>query len=349
MREGNFVPNKGEWWSKDGENAKKKKPSLRSSLLAAVGVASLALTSPGDKEVEKDVAPKSDLISAPGKGNLNETIIAKTSQDSIIGIVGSSEAPPRVEDLLALYPVQIVRKNDTLSFLPTTLDPTRGSFADTSAGAGYGNGVYWGDARTILTADHVLASIVEESGEKFPRTNLDIALISLPERFAAKDPAQIVHDDPELSDRDIQGAIVSIVGIDPDATSNPETGRKAYIGRAARVSPERARFLAEGDSVLEKLLAKSFMITLPPGEATKISPTNESIPAQGVSGSPVFCTLTGAPVFTSRNGKPKFCGIFWVVSWEIGEATKPPVETAFFFGIDEVRKATSKRFPYEIE
>lgn len=409
MKEFPDRPDKRARWTSGLEPAGKKKPKMKvgkSLLFGAMGLAAVAAVAPKSVEgtSEKDTTVASStmnpLDSAGLRGKIftdfDEAVAAAQkrlrSPDVVAALKGDGyDSLARIFPALSLgldapyydvselgnrYPVQIVRNSrGGLSILPATLDSSRASFADPSWKAGYGNGLYWDNAHTILTADHVFANMVEGLNIKVPRKNPDVALISVPDRFAATDAAQVIHDDPQLTDADIEGAPVTILGIDPDETSNPETGRKAYtMSLAARVSPGMAHILANGNTQWERLFVESFMVAIPHDEAKEFSvgedgklvaevsgasTTGEKAdssgkirkvtPGAGESGSGVFCRLAEAPVFMHRDGKQVFCGIFWGSKFSVDERTGKQVDIGFFFGIDEIREGISKEAPYVIK
>jgi len=245
------------------------------------------------------------------------------------------------------YPVQIARDPNG-KFRPLTIRASapralRGEYINAGQ-AGYGNGVYFKQNReepvALLTAAHVVASVVQrqELGGYILR-NPDLGFLSVSGSVPAPKPENIVQDDPSLTDADIHGSLVSIVGIDPDATGDPETGRKTYSGVAVKISSGLARVLGSPGTTAEKMYRNSFMVILPPGEGKEIGPGIKEEPALGMSGSPAFCSAAGSPVFMKRGDGYAMCGIFWGFMLVTDPVTKRQMEVAFFHGIDQVRAA----------
>jgi hypothetical protein len=193
------------------------------------------------------------------------------------------------------------------------------------AKAGYGNGFFWGRADRLVTAQHVLDEALSRPAVE---SLLDVAVVNVPPHLIA-DSAQIIRDDTSLTNAEIHGAFVSVEGIDPDATSID--GCKSYPGVAMRL---RRRFVERAFSTLKPFererLSSSFVFALPPGEA--VGATDESKPAAGMSGSPVFLY---------RNGSRVLAGILHSVLHARDPPTGDMTDIGFFHGVEEIRQQLS--------
>ena len=104
---------------------------------------------------------------------------------------------------------------------------------------GYGNCFYWNSPDTIVTTEH-LAERFPESWHSLRRDGFDISVASVAPHFAARSPQQVIRDDPSVSDADIHGSLVCIVGRDPDPWSDMD-GAKVYPGVAVKMTPQFIR------------------------------------------------------------------------------------------------------------
>jgi len=201
--------------------------------------------------------------------------------------------------------------------------------------AAYGNGTYWEDPHTLITAAHVVSMLHPEKKQELDNKEIDVGLIRVNKRFAAHEHVEVLRDNARLRNENIHGAFVAIAGIDPDDTSDTK-GSKIYPGVAVKMTePLTAHIMhacTEGvivDKVLQKRLARSFMLVLPPGESyedkTRIRP------AKGMSGSAILAR---------KDGQFSFGGIFWG-AFQVKVGNKC-VDLGFFHGIDEVREATKE-------
>jgi hypothetical protein len=204
------------------------------------------------------------------------------------------------------------------------LSPTEGA---------YGNGVFWEDRHTLLTAGHVVGLLHPEKPE-YDQLTVDIGLLRVNKRLAADSLAKVLTHNNVLPNEKIHGAFASIVGIDPDATSNTE-GRKIYPGIAIKLTKSMAKEILHAanlpnDDVSSKRFEHSFMLVLPPGES-KLDSETKLRPAMGMSGSSVFV----------KNGEGfGFGGIFWgAIQIQVGNKS---VDIGFFHGGDEILEATKK-------
>ncbi len=188
--------------------------------------------------------------------------------------------------------------------------------------AGYGNGIFFGTAHSFLTAKHVAE---DSQNRPDPRAARDIAILHTGALRAR--PEQVVKDDPTLTNNDIDGAFVSVEGIDPDTTGDFE-GYKSYPGVALKLSRGFIDKLYYTTPVAyRERLCKSFAIILPPGEGT--GATAAQTPGSGMSGSPVW---------TLRNGERVLAGIMHMTTSERDPATGRTIDIAFFHGIEDVRE-----------
>lgn len=187
----------------------------------------------------------------------------------------------------------------------------------------HGNGVFF-DGQ-LHTAAH---AIYGDDVSQYPVQGIDVSvgfeLDKTPgnTRLHTSWPNNLV-DDPTLTNADIEGGFVCVVGKDPDATSDAH-GRKMYPGVATKITPELVKYLGVG---YPDKKANSFMMVLPPGEAKKVDKYNRR--ASGMSGSPVFLY---------RDGQYQLCGIFWGVQ-NFEDETRT-VSVGYFHGIDEMRRVS---------
>ncbi len=188
--------------------------------------------------------------------------------------------------------------------------------------AGYGNGVFFGAQNRFLTARHV-----ECDAQQHPRTfgKRDLSWLFTGEFKAT--PERVLMDDSTLSNAHIDGAYVSVEGVDPDATGDSD-GYKSYPGVAMRCTRE---FI---DTVFPKmpkeyreLMSRSFLMSIPAGEGTGAQPKDK--PGGGMS---------GAPVFTIHNGNKVLAGTMFLISSEVDPENGKKYDFAFFHGIEEIRE-----------
>ena len=187
--------------------------------------------------------------------------------------------------------------------------------------SGYSNGFYLDRSDRLITNKHVLH---EMTGRKkhLETGGLDIGTVQFTAAGYNVRPEQVISDDPAVTDANIDGALVAVVGIDPDQTADPKTGHKTLPGIAKKMTPAmveqafgginpaqgRAEWLEHGKNL--------FVIILPPGESHGS--------AIGMSGSPVFKGTALAGIFMGTG--------FW-------RDQNRTVDIAFFHGIDSIRTA----------
>ena len=312
-------------------------------------VASIGSDAPIDKKIEKQKAL--DAAIAAVQKNLKDPSV----QDALAGngeapfskIFRAIEIPILPEHLIGTsydvtearerYPVQFgLHKNKAAAFkdrLQITPSDSRDGHAEflSEEDGGYGNGVFWENKHTLLTAKHVVNSFLLGTGWTPPKNETDIALVDVGATNSARYDDCIMRDDPRLTNANIHGSFVATVGIDPDSTKD-STGRKTYPGVAVRMNEKLVRALAANgplDPLFMQAAERSFMVVLPPGEA-KIRENKKWMPAQGMSGSPV--------VIQRADGTSALAGILWGAA-RINEGNRS-VEVMFFHGIDDIRAAT---------
>ena len=219
------------------------------------------------------------------------------------------------------YPVQIVHHGGTFDRLVPSFDNSKASFAVEGGISGYSNGFYLDRSDRLITNKHVLH---EMTGRKkhLETGGLDIGTVQFTAAGYNVRPEQVISDDPAVTDENIDGALVAVVGIDPDQTADPKTGHKTLPGIAKKMTPAmveqafgginpaqgRAEWLEHGKNL--------FVIILPPGESHGS--------AIGMSGSPVFKGTALAGIFMGTG--------FW-------RDQNRTVDIAFFHGIDSIRTA----------
>jgi hypothetical protein len=260
-----------------------------------------------------------------------------------------------VTDLRRRYPVQmglpasalaVNHRHAASSRLIASLDKDRDALFRNEGylGGNYGNCFYWNAPDLIVTTEH-LAELFPESAKRLRKDGLDISVAIVGEHLASQSLEQIIYDDPSVSDADINGSLVCIVGRDPDVFSDMD-GAKVYPGIAVKLTPEFVQgALSEISQTnhhgmnahdFERYIARvrnrmdnAFMMMLPPGEARAYPHTESELPCQGMSASPVFGFIRGAyrPV-----------GIFFSAMCLEDAERRRSVDVAFFHPISAIRK-----------
>ena len=217
---------------------------------------------------------------------------------------------------------------------------------------GYGNCFYWNSPDTIVTTEH-LAEKFPESWHSLRRDGFDISLASVAPHLASRSPEQVVYDDPSVSDADIHGSLVCIVGRDPDPWGDMD-GAKVYPGIAVNMTPEfirgalseippsnrRGMPAHEYEHFIQKIqdrMDNSFMVMLPPGEARAYPHAASELPCQGMS---------AAPVFGFIRGQYRFVGLFFSAMCLLDAERRRAIDVAFFHPVSAVRRlaADSKNY-----
>jgi hypothetical protein len=260
-----------------------------------------------------------------------------------------------VADLRRRYPVQMGlpaaltganHRHPASSRLIASIDKDRDATfrKDGYLGGNYGNCFYWNAPDLIVTTEH-LAEVFPDSAKRLRKDGLDISVAIVGDHFASQSPEQIIYDDPSVSDADIQGSLVCIVGRDPDAFSDMD-GAKIYPGIAVKMTPEFVHGalseIAAGDrhgmnahdferyiQRVRSRMDNSYMMMLPPGEARAYPDSESELPCQGMSASPVFGFIRGAY---------RLVGIFFSAMCLEDAERRRSVDVAFFHPISAIRK-----------
>jgi len=263
------------------------------------------------------------------------------------------ETKYNVTDLRRRYPVQMGLPAPTpgavhrhTSRLIAAIDKDRDAQfrKDGYLGANYGNCFFWNAPDLIVTTEH-LAELFPESAMSLRKDGLDISVAIVGEHLASQALEQIVYDDPSVSDADIQGSLVCIVGRDPDPFSDMD-GAKVYPGIAVKMTPKfvhgalseisqasrhgmNARDFERYIARVRNRMGNAYMMMLPPGEARAYPDSDTELPCQGMSASPVFGFIRGAyrPV-----------GIFFSAMCLEDVERRRSVDVAFFHPISAVRR-----------
>ena len=210
-----------------------------------------------------------------------------------------------------------------------------------------GNGCFFDDVETILTAAHVVTGRTDEMGTRYVVPDIDVNTI----RAWTDDAKHVAYDDPSLTNAMIHGQFGVVVGIDTDKEPSPlaadGNGRKTYPTIPIKVSPGLARALGQRSEPYRRLFENSFMCILPPGETSMdIDPIGALIAGdQKLNLSLHASGMSGSPFFSYQNGKYVFSGVFWgAANRSIGNET---FDLGFFTGIEEVRRvlAFKKQYP----
>ena len=181
---------------------------------------------------------------------------------------------------------------------------------------GIGNGVRWNNDETILTAAHVIRGVGSDTSA-YP-AGIDVEIGYLNSQFSGLDSGQVVKKDPDLTNNDIQGQFVRIIGKDDGII-------KTLAGVAVKISPGLARYWGKDSERLVKNLENSFMFILPPDQIK----SDKSGYAFGIG-------MSGSAVYL-KDGT--FAGVFWGVSPFIDNVNHRTIGIGLFSGIDEVRRA----------
>jgi hypothetical protein len=216
----------------------------------------------------------------------------------------------------------------------------------------YGNCFYWNAADTIVTTEH-LAQTFPESAKAMRRDALDISVAMLGPQFAARAGEQIIHDDALVTDDDIHGNLVCIVGRDPDALADMD-GAKVYPGVAVKMTPafvvgvlseilhgrrkdmpqlEYERYIARARA----RMINAYMMVLPAGEARAYPDNDDELPCQGMSASPVFGFI---------RGRYRLVGIFFLAMCLEDAERRRMVDVAFFHPVSAIRKIAADQKGY---
>ena len=190
----------------------------------------------------------------------------------------------------------------------------------------YGNGFYWKNRNTILTARHITMRREIGKSELEKGKSVDVDVIRVPDHLAATSDEQVVHPAEGLTNADIHGALVAVVGIDPDNTSDAR-GHKTILGIAARntLGFQYAYNRKQGEVWLDHLV-NSYTVIFPPGDNQQTS--------KG---------LSGANVFVLKNAKWEFAGVFFAAAdAELGDQGRT-VTFGQFHGVDDVDKGLEQR------
>ena len=211
----------------------------------------------------------------------------------------------------------------------------------------YGNCFYWNTPDTIVTTEH-LAERFPESRHFVRKDGWDVSVANVAARFASHSPEQVIHDDASVSDAEINGSLVCIVGRDPDASGDME-GAKIYPGIAVKMTPAFIRgVLAEipaanrrGMSAhdydiyirrMRERMTNSYMVMLPLGEARANS--EGELPCQGMSASPVFGFI---------RGEYRPVGVFFSAMCLEDALQKRDVDVGFFHPVSAIRKLAADK------
>ncbi len=191
--------------------------------------------------------------------------------------------------------------------------------------AGYGNGIFFGAQNRFLTARHIASDALQR---QVPGGKRDLNIMNL--GTLKCHPEQVIRDST-LTNAQIDGAFVSIEGIDPDATADSE-GYKSYPGVAVRLTREFVdRVFTQSPPDMKELLSRSFMVAIPPGEGT------------GPSGNKPGTGMSGSPVFTLHNGERALAGVMYALASYADPEMNTSYDFAFFHGIDEVREQVQEQ------
>jgi hypothetical protein len=124
-----------------------------------------------------------------------------------------------ISELRRRYPVQIgtaANGNRTHGArLVASLDKERDPLftQDGYLAEHYGNCFYWNTSDTIVTTEH-LGQMFPDSAKSLRRDALDISVAIVAPHLASRSPEQIIRDDPSVSDADIHGRLVCVVGVE---------------------------------------------------------------------------------------------------------------------------------------
>ncbi|HEY4519756.1 MAG TPA: hypothetical protein VJH33_01830 [Candidatus Paceibacterota bacterium] len=236
-----------------------------------------------------------------------------------------------VNPLLNTYPIQVgrsgkgygLRQFDTRRFLSKQWE---GYFEPQQHA---GNGFYFGDRNTLIVPWHVNESLMgRPSFTEGVQHTIDIMKWNVPDAMRALRDSSVLQDPVGLTNSDIHGSLVAVVGVDPGDKNTDRLGRKAYLGVAGKMSTDlyMAGFgNTKNAEVWAKFMEHAFQIILPPGETFKAT--------RGMSGSPTFVW---------KNEQWALCGIYFAGTEYEDSVRKKTVYSGFFQGIDQIRLAVQK-------
>ena len=352
MKEGDFVPDKRARWSSGLEPKKKSGMSRRGFLEILGGAGTLAAGSMIPKSVIKGLTDVLAYEKEPIKAAVYNLEKQKALDNAIAAVQRNLRNPLVLEALegRGKDPLSLILGAVEIPILPEYLEGTSYDVSEllqrypaqveTSHGqrTSIGNGIFWQDPGIQLTAGHVVSGDLSPDAES--PAGVDVSTYRV-DPFLSASSEQVVKNDPNLTNADIHGQLVSIVGFDPDTTSD-KNGYKTYPGIAIKVTHGLARFLAGYPRPLMEKYQNSFMLILPPGEAKqnvsvvstgrgKSTATLEPVRrAAGMSGSPMFVHLKNGYVFG---------GIFWSTVSFGNSSSYRNMDIGFVHGIDDVRRA----------
>ena len=238
----------------------------------------------------------------------------------VLRVVGIPILPEHVErtkfdvsELHRRYPVQITgsvaRKNFSLT-----------SAYDKSGKGPYmreqnANCFYWEDDTHVMTSGHVIKGDNKLREER----SVDMGLIQVPQKFRASSKEQIIHRDPSVTNADIHGSLVAVVGIGVNGGSG-EKSHKTYLGTAFRLE---AGFVKANRRSTDKTWAdhftNSFAVVLPPGEDQYTQRR-----------------MSGSAVFVYKDGAWKFCGKYWSAQPTMVSRDGKTMVFGCFHGVDDL-------------
>ncbi|RJQ35502.1 hypothetical protein C4556_00165 [Candidatus Parcubacteria bacterium] len=338
-----FVPDKRARWASG--RRKQEEPSLtRRSLLFGVGAFAAVRVLP------------QDLIDDLAGSFEKESSEKQKALDAAIAAIQKRLREPEVLEALegkGKHPIMTVLRAIEAPLLQEHLEDT--SYDTTELHKKYvhsmrfpygrGNGTYWRDGRTVLTAAHATYG-TERGVITYPVKNIDIDMVDVSGTAETSDSAGIVEDDISMTNNDIHAQFVAVVGVDVDDTASTaahDRGHKTYPGVAIKISPGLARRLTNNaEEVIQ--MENSFMLILPPGESEAdlndlgklaLKPEDESpLHAKGMSGSTVYAYL---------NGKYVPAGVFWGAGPMPDQEFQRTLSVGYFHGIDEVRRVEERK------
>jgi len=339
----NFVPDKSAKWVPDRK--KKEKPSLtRRSFLLGVGAFAAVRVLPQD--LIDDLSRSLDGSFSEKQRALEATIAAVQKELSEPAVLEALEGEGHNPLLTILRAIQA----------PLLQEHLKGTSYDTTElhqkyvhrmrfPFGIGNGTYWGDGKTLLTAAHATYGI-QRGAITYPVKNIDIDLYDVSQIAGTSDESRILKNETLLNNRDIHGQFVATVGIDideTDSTAAHDRGHKTYPGIPIKISPGLARRLtADPEEILQ--MERSFILVLPPGEGEadldeigKLAHKEEDSPPRRAKG------MSGSTVYTYRGGEYAPAGVFWGADTIEDTELKTTFSVGYFHGIDEIHRVERRK------
>ena len=207
---------------------------------------------------------------------------------------------------------------------------------------GLANFAYYQNGETIISAAHPRYG-EQRKNVTYPVANIDVDIWRPgPESgLGTKDVSKIIQDDPSITDSDIHGQFIVVVGKDKDKDKGPSQasdgrGYKTYAAIAIKITTGLAQKLGFG--AIEE---GSFLLILPPSESEPDTDATGNV-ARDEKGRTIkrANAMSGAQMWVYRNGEYVHAGVFFGVlpSDDKEGRARPGVNIGYARGKDDVRR-----------